>query len=85
VAAWIRLDMLTRRVIGRRVEHGATPETDEALDKLMVLRAWTGRLVTDVANVSQRRPHPVEGLHEAVNGQRLLCSAPGSLDTRLWR
>jgi hypothetical protein len=39
VAAWIRLDMLTRRVIGRRVEHGATPETDEALDKLMVLRA----------------------------------------------
>jgi hypothetical protein len=43
VAAWIRLDMLTRRVIGRRVKHGATPETDEALDKLIVLRAWTAR------------------------------------------
>jgi hypothetical protein len=30
-------------VVGRRMEHGPTPETDEALDKLMVLRAWTAR------------------------------------------
>jgi hypothetical protein len=43
VAAWIRLDLLTRRVIGRHLELGATPATDEALDKLMVLRAWTAR------------------------------------------
>jgi hypothetical protein len=25
------------------MEHGPTPQTDEALDKLMVLRAWTAR------------------------------------------
>jgi hypothetical protein len=36
VAAWIRLDRLTRRVVGRRMEHGRTPETNEMLDKLMV-------------------------------------------------
>jgi hypothetical protein len=40
---WIRLDLLTRRVVGRRMEQGPTPETDEALDKLIVLRAWTAR------------------------------------------
>jgi hypothetical protein len=46
VQAWIRLDLLTRRVVGWRMEHGPTPETDGALDKLMVLRAWTAhRLV----------------------------------------
>jgi hypothetical protein len=43
VAAWIRLDRITRRMVGRRMRHGPTPETDEALDKLMVLRAWTTR------------------------------------------
>jgi hypothetical protein len=43
VAAWIRLDLLTRRVVGRRMEQGPTPETDQALDSLMVLRAWTAR------------------------------------------
>jgi hypothetical protein len=43
VTAWIRLDRLTRRVVGRRMEHGPTPETYEALDKLMVLRARTER------------------------------------------
>lgn len=36
VGAWIKLDRLTRRVVGRRLELGATPETDEVLDKLMV-------------------------------------------------
>jgi hypothetical protein len=41
VAAWIRLDRITRRVVGRRMEQGRTPETDEAIDKLRVLRAWT--------------------------------------------
>jgi hypothetical protein len=25
------------------MEHGPTPATDEELDKLMVLRAWTAR------------------------------------------
>jgi hypothetical protein len=25
------------------MEHGATPETDEKLDKLMLLGAWTAR------------------------------------------
>ena len=45
VAAWITLHLLPRRVVGRRMERGPTAETDEALDKLMVLRAWTaGRL-----------------------------------------
>jgi hypothetical protein len=43
VATWIKLDLLTRRVVGRRMEHGPTPETDEALDKLIVLRAWPAR------------------------------------------
>jgi hypothetical protein len=43
VAAWIRLDMLTRRVVGRRMEHGPTPQTDAELDKLMLLRAWTAQ------------------------------------------
>jgi hypothetical protein len=43
VAAWIRLDLLTRHIVGRRMEHGLTPDTDETLDKLMVLRAWTLR------------------------------------------
>jgi hypothetical protein len=41
VAAWIRLDRLTRRIIGRRMEQGPTPETNQVLDKLMILRAWT--------------------------------------------
>jgi hypothetical protein len=43
LTAWIHLDLLTRRVVGRRMEHGPTPATDEELDKLMVLRAWTAR------------------------------------------
>jgi hypothetical protein len=44
--AWIRLDLVTRRIVGRRLEQGPSPETDAALDKLMVLRAWTAeRLV----------------------------------------
>ena len=43
IAAWIKLDLLTRRVVGRRMEEGPTAESDEALDKLMVLRAWTAR------------------------------------------
>jgi hypothetical protein len=42
-AIWITLDLLTRRVVGRRLEQGASPEIDQALDKLMVLRAWTAR------------------------------------------
>jgi hypothetical protein len=42
LAQWIKLDRLTRRVVGRRMEQGPTPQTDEALDKLMV-RAWTAR------------------------------------------
>jgi hypothetical protein len=46
VQAWIRLDLLTRDILGQRMEHGSTPETDEALDKLMVFRAWSAeRLV----------------------------------------
>jgi hypothetical protein len=40
IAAWIRLDLLTRRVVSRRLERGATPESDEELDKLMGLRVW---------------------------------------------
>jgi hypothetical protein len=43
VATWIRLDLLTRCVVGRRMERGPTPALDEALDKLLVLRAWTAR------------------------------------------
>jgi hypothetical protein len=61
VAAWIRLDLLTRRVIGRHLELGATPATDEALDKLMVLRAWTAR---QGAPYSTRRPIRSSALRE---------------------
>jgi hypothetical protein len=43
VDAWIKLDLLTRRIVGRRMEQGPMPQTDEALDKVMVLRAWTAR------------------------------------------
>jgi hypothetical protein len=43
VGAWIQLDLLTRRIVGRRLEQGPTPTTDKALDKLMVLRTWTAR------------------------------------------
>jgi hypothetical protein len=43
LAMWIKLDLLTRRVVGRRLEEGATAEIDETLDKLVVLRAWTAR------------------------------------------
>jgi hypothetical protein len=40
---WINLDLLTRRVVGRRMAQEPTPEMDEALDGLRVLRAWTAR------------------------------------------
>jgi hypothetical protein len=40
---WITLDRLTRRVIGWRMQHGPTSETDEALDNVMLLRTWTAR------------------------------------------
>jgi len=43
VAEWIRLDLVTRKVIGWRMTHGPTPQTHEALDKLMVLRALAAR------------------------------------------
>jgi hypothetical protein len=43
VQAWIRLDLLTRRVVDRRLEQGASPALDEELDKLVVLRPWTAR------------------------------------------
>jgi len=35
VAIWIRLERLTRYVIGRRMEEGTTPESDAALDRLI--------------------------------------------------
>jgi hypothetical protein len=31
----IKLDLLTRRVVGQRLEHGATTKIDEELDKLI--------------------------------------------------
>ena len=43
MGAWINLDLLTCRVVGRRLEQGPTYETDEAVDKLMILRPWTAR------------------------------------------
>lgn len=43
VAAWIRLEKITRRMVGHRMTYGPTPETDEAIDKLRLLRAWTAR------------------------------------------
>ena len=43
VAAWIRLDRMTRRVVGRRMEQDPTPDTGQALDRVMILRAWTAR------------------------------------------
>jgi hypothetical protein len=47
VRAWIRLDLLTRRIVGRRLKHGPTAETDEALDTVRVLRAWTARRIVN--------------------------------------
>jgi hypothetical protein len=43
LTSWIRLDLPTRRIVGRRLEQGASPALDEALDKLMMLRAWAAR------------------------------------------
>jgi hypothetical protein len=38
--------LLARRIVGQPLEQGATPATDEALDKLMVL-AWTARRIVN--------------------------------------
>jgi hypothetical protein len=38
VGIWIRLERLTRYVIGRRMEEATTLESDAALDRLMRLR-----------------------------------------------
>src|SRR5262249_36840322 len=43
LAAWIRMERLTRRAIGRRMEDGPTRATDAALDRLIGLRAWLAR------------------------------------------
>jgi hypothetical protein len=43
VAVWIRLDKVLRRVIGHRMKHGVTPESDEALDTLRAMMARTER------------------------------------------
>ena len=43
LGAWLNLGLLTRRVIGRRLEQGRTFATDDALDALRVLRRWTAR------------------------------------------
>src|SRR5262249_48084 len=43
LAAWIRMERMTRRAIGRRMEDGPTPATDAALDRLIGLRAWLAR------------------------------------------
>ncbi len=43
LGAWINLDLLTRRVVGRRLEEGPTFATADALDALRVLRRWTAR------------------------------------------
>jgi hypothetical protein len=40
LAEWIRLDLLTRRVIGRRMEQGPTPESDEEPDKADGVAGW---------------------------------------------
>ena len=42
-----------RRVVGRRLEEGATLATDEALDALMVLRAWTVKALRTAKGLSQ--------------------------------
>ena len=47
VAAWIRMERLTRRTIGRRMEEGPTRATDAALDRLIGLRAWLTRRVVN--------------------------------------
>lgn len=43
IRAWINLDLLTRRVVGRRLEEGSTFETNEALDALRVLTCGGGQ------------------------------------------
>jgi hypothetical protein len=47
LAFWIRLDLITRRVVGRRMNRGATPESDEMLDRLIVLRTRVARRLAD--------------------------------------
>jgi hypothetical protein len=39
--------LLAPRIVGQPLEQGATPATDEDLDKLMVLRAYTARRIVN--------------------------------------
>jgi hypothetical protein len=39
--------LLIRRVVGQRMKQGATRSPTEALDKLMILRAWTARRIVN--------------------------------------
>ena len=43
LALWIKLDLLTRRLVGARMDNRPKPETDEALDRVIVLRRWVAR------------------------------------------
>jgi hypothetical protein len=47
VTFWLKLDLLTRRVVGRRMEEDPTAETDEALDRLIALRATVTRRIVN--------------------------------------
>jgi hypothetical protein len=42
----IRLDKVLRRVIGRRMKHGPTPETDQAIDTLLAMRERAAREIS---------------------------------------
>jgi hypothetical protein len=43
VGLWIRLDRLSRYVVGRRLEEGSTAESDAALGRLIALHRWLER------------------------------------------
>jgi hypothetical protein len=43
LGAWIKARPVVRSIVGQRLEQGATRATDEVLDKLIILRAWTAR------------------------------------------
>jgi hypothetical protein len=56
VTAWIRLDLLTRCIIGRRMEQGPSPALDKELDKLIILRV-DGAAAGELKGIRNFRAH----------------------------
>ena len=43
VTIWIRVDRLMNRIVAQRLKEGATPESDEAFDRLILVHRWLAR------------------------------------------